>query len=140
MLLITIPRLRTAPLALAAGALAGALVLGVGGRLLMAIVALLAGGQPSFSLGGSLEVLVVGTGYGVVGGLLLPLLPRTAGAGRWPAPALLGVLLFAVAWLTSSVGRGAATGRLPLIVLLALPAFVLWGFLATALYARWQPQ
>jgi hypothetical protein len=135
-----IPRLQAAPLALAAGALAGALVLGVGGRLFMAIVVLLGGGQPSFSPGGSFEVLLVGTGYGAGGGLLLPLLVRTVGARRRLAAAMLGVLLFAVAWMTSSVGRGAAAGRLPLIVLLSLPVFVLWGILATALYARWQPR
>lgn len=123
---------------MAAGALAGALVLGLGGRLLMAIVVLLAGGQPGFSLGGSFEVLVVGTGYGAGGGLLLLLLLRTGGTRRRSAAALLGVLLFAVAWLTSSVGRGAAAGRLPLIVLLALPTFMLWGLLATSLHERWQ--
>jgi hypothetical protein len=135
-----IPRFQAALLALAAGAVAGALVLGVGGRLLMAIVVLLAGGQPRFSTGGSFEVLVLGTGYGAGGGLLIPLLPRTVGARQRQAAALLGVLLFAVAWLTSSVGRGAAAGRRPLIVLLALPAFVLWGILATTLYARWHPR
>jgi hypothetical protein len=129
---------RVALLALAAGALAGALVLGVGGRLLMAGLVLFAKGQPSVTPGGSLQVVSVGTGYGAAGGLLLLLL-RWVGAGwRRPAGALLGLLLLAVAWLTSPVGRGAAAGRRPMVLGLAVPAFVIWGLLAAALLARWQ--
>jgi hypothetical protein len=124
-------------LALAAGALAGALVLGVGGRLLMAALVLLVGGQPSFTAGGSLTVVAVGTGYGAVGGLLVLLLLRRRPGGRLLAGVLLGLLLLGVAWLTSPVGRRAAAGRLALILALAVPTFVVWGLLATVLLARW---
>ena len=132
-------RLRAVLLAFAAGALAGALVLGMGGRLLMAALVLQAGGQPSFTAGGSLAVVAVGTGYGAVGGLLLLLfLRRRPGAGL-RAEALLGLLLLGVAWVTSPVGRRAAAGRLALVLGLAVPAFVIWGLLATVLLARWHP-
>jgi hypothetical protein len=132
-------RFRVALLAVAAGGLAGVLVLGVGGRLLMAVLVLLAGGHPSFSPGGSLKVISVGTGYGAVGGLLLLLVSWRTGRQRL-AGALLGLLLFAVAWLTSPVGRAAAAGRLPRVLGLAVPAFMIWGLVAAALLARWQLQ
>jgi hypothetical protein len=132
--------LRVVLLALAAGALAGALVLGVGGRLLMAALVILAGGRPSFTAGGSLTVVAVGTGYGAVGGLLVLLLLRRRTGARPLAGALLGLLLLGVAWVTSPIGRRAAAGRLPLVLGLAVPAFVVWGLLATALLARWHPR
>lgn len=56
-------------LALAAGALAGLVIGGIGARLAMRAVALLGSGQPSFTVAGTLGILVVGAVLGAAGGL-----------------------------------------------------------------------
>lgn len=137
---ITMQRCKEAVLALAAGAITGALVLGVGGRLLMAALVLAAGGRPGFSFGGSIEVVMVGTAYGAVGGLLLLPLRQAVGGNRRLAGPLLGLVLFGLGWLTSRVGRAAAAGpggRLAIVIGLAALAFVAYGLTTNALLARW---
>jgi hypothetical protein len=114
-------------------------VLGVGGRLLMSGLVLVAGGHPSWSLGGSASVLLVATGYGALGGVLLLPLRRACRGATLPAGAALGIVLFALAWVTSPAGRGAASGlggRLPLALGLAAAAFVGYGLLTAWLFAR----
>ena len=51
------------------GAAVGTVVLGVGGRIAMRGIALLAGQPPGFSLGGSATVVFLGTLWGTGGGL-----------------------------------------------------------------------
>ena len=55
------------------------MVLGAGGRLAMAALAIANRKRPEFSWGGSLDVVILGTFYGAVGGVLLALLRRA-----WP--------------------------------------------------------
>ncbi len=76
----------------------------------MAVLALLRGARPHFSLGGSLEVVLVGLGYGVVGGLVLAALGDRFNARRAVRGTVLGLLTLGLAWLTSRVGQPAATG------------------------------
>ena len=60
------------------GALLGFVILGVGGRLAMAFVTLKAGGSPSFTVGGTLTVIALGTVSGLAGAVM-------ALASRWAA-------------------------------------------------------
>ncbi len=132
---------RSIAIALATGGIAGLVVLGLGGRLAMAALVVARDARPAVTLGGSLEVLAVGTGYGAVGGLLAlgarrMLGPRT---GRWQGVGL-GLALLVAAWMTSSAGRGAAAGlaaQRTLAVGLAVLCFGGFGLLLDALLASW---
>jgi hypothetical protein len=83
----------------------GTLVLGLGGRLVMRATARLAGHPGGFSVGGSLEVLLIGAMFGVVGGGLLPAMPARL---RWFGPPLHAAALFVIIGLTSAAARSAA--------------------------------
>jgi hypothetical protein len=127
--------------ALLFGAAAGLVALGLGGRLAMAALVLAGGGRPEITLGGTLEVLAVGTGYGAAGGLLALGMHRAFGTRvrPWHSGAL-GLSLLLLAWLTSRAGRGAAAGLTapPLLgVALAVGCFVGYGFLVQVLLSRW---
>lgn len=140
---MTTLRAREALLTLAAGTIAGALVLGIGGRLLMAALVLLTGGRPGFTAGGSLKITLVGTAYGALGGLLLLPLRHVVGGRRVLSGPLLGLILLGVGWLTSRVGRAAASGsvrRVVLVAALAALAFITYGVATDALLARWLPR
>ena len=64
------------------GAGLGALVLGVGGRVAMRVIAEATTGTSGFSLGGTVTVVFLGAVSGAVGGLLLLLARRLL--RRWP--------------------------------------------------------
>jgi len=100
--------IRTLVRALIIGLGAGALVLGVGGRLIMRAITLATGGERELSLGGSLEVVLAGAFYGAVGAVLWVLTSRLPAAIR---PALTAVVLMGVVTL-SDAARGAA-GSIP---------------------------
>jgi hypothetical protein len=134
--------------ALLGGLVSGALVLGAGGRFAMAALVWGRGLTPSFSWSGSLEVVALGTVYGLAGGFLLAGLRRRWSVAARPARTVRGVAagaaLCAVAWLTSPVGRSTARSApeaLALLVLCSLVLFALYGVLAgvlaDALAARW---
>ncbi len=126
--------------AVLAGTVAGGAVLGVGGRLAMAALPLLTGARPRFSWGGSFEVLLLGTGYGALGGIVLAAL-------RWvPLPlatmrgVALGLMLLAFAWASSPVGRATApTAPVPISMILLISAllFLIYGIVTEALVRRW---
>jgi hypothetical protein len=86
--------------ALIAGALLGFVVLGGGGRLVMAAITAKAGGTPRFTPGGTLTVLMLGAASGLAGAVLAlisravttRLLPRQA----WTQYLLLGLVLLLV--------------------------------------------
>jgi hypothetical protein len=85
---------------LLAGTLIGLVILGVGGRIVMAIITMNAGGTPRFTPGGTLTVVMLGAASGLAGGLFaivsryvtMRLVPRYS----WTQYVLLGVLLLAV--------------------------------------------
>jgi hypothetical protein len=58
------------------GALLGLLILGIGGRLLMRVIAHMEGRVPAFTLPGSLTVVFAGTVAGLLAGLIYHLLRR----------------------------------------------------------------
>jgi hypothetical protein len=87
------------------GLATGVVVLGIGGRALMRIIALAGGTSTGFSLGGSLEVVAAGALYGAVGGALFPYLPERLGPLR---TVLHAGALFLLTALTSDAARGAA--------------------------------
>lgn len=67
---IDLPR-RSLPMALALGAVVGAIFLGVGGRIAMRIFAVMDGRDPGFTIGGTLPVILMGAIWGTLGGFLL---------------------------------------------------------------------
>lgn len=121
----------------AAGATAGLLLLGLGGRLLMRLTALIAGRAPGFSWGGSLEILAAGGLFGAAGGIGWLVLTRFV-PGRITGPAL-GALTFMAIGLLSDAARGAAGGIAPGPRAVALALFLClcigWG-VATDTLAR----
>ena len=82
--------------ALAAGAVTGFIILGVGGRIAMRLFALHTGARPGISLGGTTTVIVMGVMSGVVGAMI-----RAAAAASLPRylPAGIGSAIFAIACL-----------------------------------------
>ena len=122
-----------------AGALTGALVLGVGGRMVMRLAALIGGRAPVFSWGGSLEVLAAGALYGAVGGLVWAALARRL--SRRIAAAALGTVTFGGIGLASDAARGAATSLAPAPRVMALALFLAlclaWGIATDLVARRW---
>lgn len=110
----------------------------------MALLVGARGDRPSVTLGGSLEVVAVGAGYGLLGGLLAvgidTVLRRRP---TWLQHCLLALGLLAIAWFTSRAGRSAATGlgtQRWLAVGLAVTCFVGYGLLLRGLLRRWGPR
>jgi hypothetical protein len=85
---------------LAAGALLGAAILGVGGRLAMAAIASSAGAKPSFTVGGTLTVVALGAASGLAGGIIALVsrwaMRRLMPSRAWPQHVLFAVLLLLV--------------------------------------------
>lgn len=94
---------------LAAGAVAGILIGGVGARVAMRVVALLGEGQPSFTLDGTLLILIMGAVLGTLGGLGFALLRWALRLGKKTSP-------------LRNLAAGAAYGGV-LAVLVAVPFF-----------------
>jgi hypothetical protein len=96
----------------AVGAVAGAVIGGIGARIAMRIVALLGEGQPSFTVGGTLLILIMGAVLGAIGGLGFAVASR---------------VLQAIMGDGTSTRRSIATGAVygaALSVLVALPFFL----------------
>jgi len=88
------------------GTLLGLLVLGIGGRLLMRVIAHMEGRVPAFTLSGSLTVVFAGTVAGAFAGLIYHLLRRFV-RKPWIRTAAFIVICEVVSW------RG-VSGLLPL--------------------------
>lgn len=125
--------------ALLAGAVSGVIVLGVVGRAVMAVLALVKGSPTNLSLRGALEVVAIGGLVGAVGGFLLLLAKRIL-----PASRLVQTTLVALALLVGSLTVALAGGRispdahtaLPITLLLAAVVFGVYGYVADALLGR----
>ena len=75
--------IRAAGIGACAG-LVGGLLWGIGLRLAMRIMALLAGQSPEFSLGGTLIILLVGVFIGIPAGLIFVTIRKyLPGSGAW---------------------------------------------------------
>ncbi len=126
--------------AVVAGAVAGTLVLGIGGRLVMRLIAVLfLPGDAGFSWAGTLEVLAAGGLFGAVAALLWAPLAR-----RLPSPAVgpaLGMATCAGIVALSSTARNAGrmdtTGAQIAVIALFLALCIAYGVVAHALARRW---
>jgi hypothetical protein len=100
---VTVGAARRIAIALLAGAGVGLVILGIGGRIAMRIIALAAGQAPGFSVGGTFDVVLLGGLWGAPGGPIVLLLERLVTRRRTLHGVVLGVIGFAAALLT--VGR-----------------------------------
>jgi len=129
---------RGARLALIAGGITGALVLGIAGRAVTAATALITGNSSNLSLMGLLEASVVGTLVGAVGGILLLVVRRMRRAAGFTRGALVGATLFLctllVSWVSGRIDFGIPTSLLTLFVVAIV--FVVYGVGADALLTR----
>lgn len=122
-----------------AGAVTGALVLGLGGRVVMRLAALIAARTPGFSWGGTLEVIAAGAMFGAAGGLAWVVIARRL--GQRATPVALGPVTFAGIGLVSDAAQGAAAsipmpGRLVALALF-LALCVSWGVATDVVARRW---
>ncbi len=111
------------------GAASGALFLGAGGRLVMRLVALATGRFPTFSVHGTLNVVLAGAIAGAVGGLILFALVRWLPKPPW----LRGLTFSAICYLVAVPGFRPPQ---PLVFALFAPAFLAYGFTVAILWAR----
>lgn len=122
----------------AAGILAGmscGVVAGIGARIAMRIVALEAGQRPSFSVGGSIAIVILGVVLGIPAGLLFIALRRWLPGPRLVKGLVLGlmlVLLFAWPFAAGNIEL-AISPRLGLA--LFLPLFVIAGVMVALVVA-----
>ncbi len=79
------------------GALFGLIILGIGGRLLMRVIAHMEGRAPAFTPEGSLTVVFAGTVAGTVAGLIYHLLRRFVAKARIRTAAFI-VICELVSW------------------------------------------
>ena len=127
---------------LLAALVAGAIVLGVGGRLAMAGLSLANGNRLEFSWGGSFEVVVLGMIYGAVGAVPLAIIRRFWTEDGWARGIVVGALMLGIAWLSSTVGRSTAAASptaVPTILGISLLIFVAYGIVADRLASKWKP-
>lgn len=132
---------REMPSALIAGAVAGALVLGIAGRGATAGVALVTGNALNLSLRGVLEVVIAGALVGAIGGVLLLVLKSVCGGARQARGAIVGVVLFAcsvlVSWVSGKIALSVDSTQLLTLIVVAI-MFIVYGVCADALMARFQ--
>jgi hypothetical protein len=101
-----------------AGFVSGVVILGIGGRLLMWAVAFVLHGSGGFTFGGSIEVLIAGAVFGIIGGLILLLVP--AYLTNW-STVIHAVLMFVFFAFISGASRRALSGiawpeRFPVLI------------------------
>ncbi|PYP39435.1 MAG: hypothetical protein DMD48_06480 [Gemmatimonadetes bacterium] len=111
------------------GAGVGAVVLGIGGRLAMRGIAVLSGAPPSFTVGGSLRVVLMGALSGLGGAWILKVL-RFFLARRWLIQTL---LFYAIIVLITLRGLKPVDSQR---LVLFLPVVLLYAFLVRVLTRR----
>ncbi len=104
------------------GAGVGAVVLGVGGRLAMRGIAVLSGAPPSFTVGGSLRVVLMGALSGLGGAWILKVL-RSFLPKRW---LIQTILFYAIIVLIMLRGLKPVDSQR---LVLFLPVVLLYGFI-----------
>ncbi len=102
---------KKALLGLLCGLITGAVILGAGGRIVMSVIALLGNVTPTWSLGGSVEVIVFGALVGAVVGLVYGAVRAYLPGSSLVKGVLAGLLLFGVmALLPPPSARSAMAG------------------------------
>ena len=107
----------------------GVLILGIGGRIAMRVIAHATYAAPSFSLGGSLTVVLMGAASGAAGGVIYAVLARFL-----PDRTVTRAVLFGVT-LTLLTLRGTSPST-PLSLGLFLPLALLYGALLDYVHRR----
>jgi len=100
--------LKTAFIGLACGLLTGIVILGIGGRLLMRAIALLAHAEPGFSFGGTLEVIAFAALVGLASGPVFAIFETRLPGSEMLKGAVFGVLVFLVVILLPGDAKNAA--------------------------------
>lgn len=121
------------------GAITGALVLGCGGRLIMTLIAVIAGLAPGYTAGGTLEVIAFGAIAGTLAGAIAPLAWRLAPLLRIGRGSLYGLLVYLAVILAPGEAKMAALSLpelLPLTLLLFALLFAGFGVALTSLLSR----
>jgi hypothetical protein len=93
---------------LASGLLTGVVILGVGGRIAMRVVALLARAEPGFSFGGTLEVLSFASLVGLASGPVFATMGKRSPGSELLKGAVFGALVFFVVVLLPGEAKNAA--------------------------------
>jgi len=124
-----------------AGAVAGVLILGLGGRIGMALIAIGSGTDLNLSLRGILEVLFVGILIGTVGGLLLVPVRIVFPTNRLTRGIIIGVLLLSgsllMSWFTGGLKLDLHS-VLPLTLVVVSIIFIFYGVVIDALLTRFE--
>ena len=126
-------------LALLAGAVSGALVLGIVGRAATAGVALVIGNSLNLSLKGILEVVIVGMFVGAVGGVLLLMLKNVFRGNGLALGIIVGLIMFVCSTIFVIIS-GRVTFDMSFIQFFVFGVltfiFVIYGILLSALFTR----
>lgn len=134
---------KLAGIGLLSGIASGAVVLGVGGRLAMRLVALMASTPTGFTMGGTLEVIGTGTLMGAASGPLYVFLRQVVPSPRLVKGAAFGALLFVcLVALPPPAARSAVSGighPLTPILFLFGALFVGYGLALAAVVERLRP-
>ena len=124
-------------LALLAGAVSGALVLGIVGRAATAGVALVIGNSLNLSLKGILEVVIVGMFVGAVGGVLLLMLKNVFRGNGLALGIIVGLIMFVCSTIFVIIS-GRVTFDMSFIQFFVFGVltfiFVIYGILSSALF------
>ncbi len=127
--------------ALLAGAVAGALVLGIVGCAVMAGVSLVTENALNLSLKGALEVFIVGTLGGVLGGILLFTVRKVHRDCKMACGITVGAILFVLsflfAWVSGNITLGLSSVQLLTLSEVAI-MFLIYGICAVALLKRFE--
>ena len=133
------PALKTIFAGILGGLLSGTIVLGVGGRLIMRGIAIMAGGSGNFSWGGSMEVVFLGTLIGLCSGAFMGISLPFAMRNKFIWGALQGFLAYLIVLVLPIGGKGAARGFPDLQVTIHIlfgGLFLLYGILTAILITR----
>jgi hypothetical protein len=128
-------------LALLAGAVTGALVLGITGRAATAGVAIITGNTLNLSLWGWFEAVIVGTLVGAFGGVLLLMLRSVQVDSELARGITAGAILFLcfslVTWFKGKVAFGLSSIQLFTLGVVAI-IFIVYGVCTDALLTRFE--
>jgi hypothetical protein len=85
------------------GAVAGVVILGLVGKIAMVIVSLLMGSNTNLSLSGIYEAIIIGTVFGIIGGLIQIPVGRIKEFSMFVQGIVIGLILFALSILLSTL-------------------------------------
>ena len=117
-------RLKKIALGLICGLIVGAAILGVGGRIVMSVIALMGNLTPTWSLGGSVDVIVFGALVGAAMGLVYVFVQKYLPGPRLVKGLLAGLLLFGtMALIRPASAQSAMAG----FTTLTIPVLLMFG-------------